>query len=75
MDFFATFADLADVPMPNRTMDSTSLVSAWTKGKIDDQRPIFFYRGNLLMAIRQGEYKMHLWTWTTPPEEIAKVYV
>ena len=75
MDFFATFADLAGVPMPseNKTMDSTSMVAAWTKGEVNEERRIFFYRGNLLMAIRQGSYKMHLWTWTSPPGEIAKV--
>lgn len=74
MDFFATFADLARVPLPRGTvMDSRSLVGAWTRGLVDRERPIFYYRGNLLMAIRQGDYKMHLWTWTSPPEEIAKV--
>ena len=76
MDFFATFADMAGLSMPSnnnrKIMDSTSMIPAWTKGEINRERPIFYYRGNLLMAIRQGDYKMHLWTWTSPPEEIAK---
>ena len=74
MDFFATFADLANVSVPDKTMDSRSMVRAWTTpGHVDRERPIFYYRGNLLMAIRQGDYKMHLWTWTTPSVELAKV--
>ncbi|KAI0214063.1 N-acetylgalactosamine-6-sulfatase [Lamellibrachia satsuma] len=28
--------------------------------------PVFFYRGNALMAVRHGPYKAHLWTWATP---------
>ena len=28
--------------------------------------PIFFYRGDLLMALRKGPYKMHMITWATP---------
>ena len=27
-------------------------------------RPIFYYRGNEMMAVRQGWYKAHYWTWT-----------
>ena len=35
-------------------------------------RPIFYYRGDELMAVRQGMYKAHLWTWTNSLDE--KVY-
>ena len=38
-----------------------------------NERSVFYYRGNLLMAVRHGHYKMHLWTWTTPNDELEKV--
>ena len=28
-----------------------------------EEKPVFFYRGNLLYAVRFGDYKMHMWTW------------
>lgn len=36
-------------------------------------RPIFYYRGNELMAVRLGQYKAHYWTWTNSWEELRKV--
>ena len=36
-------------------------------------RPLFYYRGNELMAVRVGDYKAHLWTWTNNIEEFNKV--
>ena len=36
-------------------------------------RNVFFYRGDLLMAARVGHYKSHIWTFTTPPEELGNV--
>ncbi|RUS86588.1 hypothetical protein EGW08_005669 [Elysia chlorotica] len=35
-------------------------------------RPIFYYRGDLLMAVRVGNYKAHLWTWANSLEEFQK---
>lgn len=73
MDFFATFLDIAGLPLPkDRIFDSQSLKVALTNGT-ENSRPVFFYRGNLLYAVRQGNYKMHLWTWTTPVNELQKV--
>jgi hypothetical protein len=34
---------------------------------------IYLYRGDMLMAVRHGNYKIHLWTWATPDEELRKV--
>ena len=36
-------------------------------------RPLFYYRGNELMAVRYGVYKAHLWTWTNSIEEFNHV--
>lgn len=35
-------------------------------------RPIFFYRGNEMMAVRLGLYKAHYWTWTNSWEELSQ---
>ena len=43
-----------------------------THTSFKENRSVFYYRGNLLMAVRSGHYKMHLWTWTTPNEELEK---
>lgn len=32
-------------------------------------RAVFYYRGDELMAVRLGQYKAHLWTWTNSWEE------
>lgn len=36
-------------------------------------RPIFYYRGNELMAVRLGHYKAHYWTWSNSWAELKKV--
>lgn len=36
-------------------------------------RPIFYYRGNQMMAVRVGQYKAHYWTWSNSWEEFNKV--
>ena len=38
-------------------------------------RPLFYYRGNQIMAVRMGNYKAHLWTWTNSIEEFNKVCI
>ncbi|XP_015792730.1 N-acetylgalactosamine-6-sulfatase-like [Tetranychus urticae] len=70
VDLFPTLLDLAEVPLPtDRDFDGSSLAPFWLS-QTDSQlnsapdRPIYFYRGNRLMAIRYGLYKAHFWTWT-----------
>jgi hypothetical protein len=84
MDLFTTFVNLAGLDIPSdRVIDGLNLAKDFgiqisapdIDNKIDfhQERSVFYYRGNLLMAIRQGSYKMHLWTWTTPDNELEKV--
>ncbi|XP_059151238.1 N-acetylgalactosamine-6-sulfatase-like isoform X2 [Physella acuta] len=69
MDFFSTFLDLAGIPAPSdRPIDGISLTSTLLNGKTT-QRPIFYYRGDHLMAVRLGQYKAHLWTWSNSWQE------
>ena len=80
MDLFTTFVKLANENIPqDRIIDGNDLRSdlGITKPDLGQERTfgrsVYYYRGNLLMAIRHGLYKMHLWTWTTPEDELAKV--
>ncbi|XP_071518385.1 N-acetylgalactosamine-6-sulfatase-like [Panulirus ornatus] len=73
MDLFSTVAQLAGVPLPQgRQIDGLPLANSLIHPHLEIFRPVFLYRGNRLMAVRQGSYKMHLWTWSTPTYELAK---
>ncbi|XP_058485730.1 N-acetylgalactosamine-6-sulfatase [Solea solea] len=66
MDLFTTSLALADISPPdNRTLDGLDLtpVLLSSSNKVLD-RPIFYYRGNEMMAVRLGQYKAHYWTWS-----------
>ncbi|KAF2356344.1 Sulfatase N-terminal [Trinorchestia longiramus] len=71
LDFLPTFLELAGIGVPqNRTLDGMGLSNALVHPELQVARPIFLYRGNLLMAVRRGPYKLHLWTWSTPLDEL-----
>ena len=36
-------------------------------------RPIFYYRGDEMMAVRYGMYKAHYWTWSNSLDEFNHV--
>nr|KAI8743502.1 N-acetylgalactosamine-6-sulfatase-like [Biomphalaria glabrata] len=64
MDLFSTLLDLSNISLPtDRPIDGISLKDVLLNGKTIE-RPIFYYRGDLLMAVRVGQYKAHLWTWS-----------
>ena len=42
---------------------------------VTSNRPIFYYRGNQLMAVRIGPYKAHYWTWSNSWEEFESVRI
>ncbi|XP_058702347.1 N-acetylgalactosamine-6-sulfatase isoform X3 [Poecile atricapillus] len=72
MDLFSTSLSLANLPPPSdRQIDGIDLLPAILQGKLID-RPIFYYRGNELMAVRAGLYKAHYWTWSNSWEEHSK---
>ncbi|KAJ3593963.1 hypothetical protein NHX12_006296 [Muraenolepis orangiensis] len=74
MDLFSTSLSLAGVPLPDRTLDGLDLTPILLHSRPDNNssladRPIFYYRGNQLMAVRLGPYKAHYWTWSNSLEE------
>lgn len=69
MDLFTTSLAIAGLEVPNdRIIDGLDLSSTLFNGTMIE-RPIFFYRGNEMMAVRIGNYKAHYWTWTNSVEE------
>ncbi|KAK7082171.1 hypothetical protein SK128_002731, partial [Halocaridina rubra] len=73
MDLFSTAVQLAGGDLPtDRLFDGFPLANALHHPELSFPRPVFYYRGDLLMAIRKGAYKMHLWTWSTPEYELEK---
>ncbi|XP_030060454.1 N-acetylgalactosamine-6-sulfatase isoform X2 [Microcaecilia unicolor] len=64
MDLFTTALSLAGLQPPSdRMIDGVDLSPVFLQGKVID-RPILYYRGNEMMAVRVGLYKAHYWTWS-----------
>ncbi|KAM6942862.1 N-acetylgalactosamine-6-sulfatase [Xenentodon cancila] len=82
MDLFTTSLALAGLSAPgDRIVDGVDLTPVLLNCSLTLQdrrsllhlflnRPIFYYRGNELMAVRLGQYKAHYWTWTNSWEEL-----
>ncbi|MBL1217119.1 MAG: arylsulfatase [Planctomycetes bacterium] len=64
MDVLPTIASLADVPLPERKIDGTSLVPVLFAADTDDvptvRRQFFYYYGRKLCAVREGKWKLVL---------------
>ncbi|XP_030313405.1 N-acetylgalactosamine-6-sulfatase isoform X3 [Calypte anna] len=72
MDLFSTSLSLVGLQPPmDRQIDGIDLLPALLQGKLID-RPIFYYRGNEMMAVRVRLYKAHYWTWSNSWEEYSK---
>ncbi|XP_007937357.1 N-acetylgalactosamine-6-sulfatase [Orycteropus afer afer] len=72
MDLFTTSLSLAGLKPPSdREIDGLDLLPVLLRGQLID-RPIFYYRGNELMAATVGQFKAHFWTWTNSWEEFQQ---
>ncbi|KAJ8247325.1 hypothetical protein GJAV_G00245010 [Gymnothorax javanicus] len=72
MDLFTTSLALAGLAPPgDRFIDGLDLTPVLLKNSVIN-RPIFYYRGNEMMAVRVGQYKAHYWTWSNSLEELKK---
>ncbi|XP_076831146.1 N-acetylgalactosamine-6-sulfatase [Brachyhypopomus gauderio] len=72
MDLFTTSLALAGLTAPHdRVVDGLDLTPTLFNNSLID-RPIFYYRGNQMMAVRVGPYKAHYWTWSNSWEEFNK---
>ncbi|XP_077503485.1 N-acetylgalactosamine-6-sulfatase-like isoform X2 [Amblyomma americanum] len=79
LDLLPTLCELAGVTLPpTLVLDGASMVPLLlgrlspADPRIQRDRPVFFYRGNELMAVRSGSYKAHFWTWTNSWEEFKQ---
>ncbi|KAE8608393.1 hypothetical protein XENTR_v10011492 [Xenopus tropicalis] len=72
MDLFTTSLSLAGVEIPkDRAIDGIDLSPVILESE-ETERPIFYYRGNELMAVRLGQHKAHYWTWSNSWEELSQ---
>lgn len=66
LDFMPTFCTLAGTQIPaERPIDGINLMPA-LEGKKMPGRPLFYYRGEHLRAVRQGRWKAHFSYWSDP---------
>ncbi|CBY34342.1 unnamed protein product [Oikopleura dioica] len=71
MDLFTTGLALAEIPIPSdRFIDGKNLINLVKTKHTKNSRKSspsgthFFYRGDTLGAVRRGDYKMHVYTWS-----------
>uniref|UniRef100_A0A8C6LQY6 Galactosamine (N-acetyl)-6-sulfatase n=1 Tax=Nothobranchius furzeri TaxID=105023 RepID=A0A8C6LQY6_NOTFU len=71
MDLFTTSLALAGISAPaDRILDGLDLTPVLLNSSKElENRPVFYYRGNELMAVRIGQYKAHYWTWINSWDE------
>ncbi len=63
LDLMATIASLAGANLPSdRTLDSLDLTGTLLHGDPSPRQEMFFYTRGVLHAVRQGPFKMHLFT-------------
>lgn len=63
MDLYTTFSKMAGVEIPNdRVVDGVDLTDVLLKGHDSPRQDMFYYRGDLLYAVRVGDYKAHFIT-------------
>lgn len=79
LDLLPTLCELAGVALPpSLVLDGASIThlllaeSSLHDIRLNHNRSVFYYRGNELMAVRNGLYKAHFWTWTNSLEEFQQ---
>uniref|UniRef100_A0A673WRC2 Galactosamine (N-acetyl)-6-sulfatase n=1 Tax=Salmo trutta TaxID=8032 RepID=A0A673WRC2_SALTR len=69
VDLFSTSLSVAGLSVPDdRLIDGLDLSPVLHNNTLIN-RPLFYYRGNEMMAVRVGPYKAHYWTWSNSWEE------
>ena len=62
MDFLPTFAELAGVKLPPALRLDGESMATILLGKVNSEgHPVYFYRGNILYAVRWEQYKVSLY--------------
>lgn len=71
MDLYTTSLAIAGInPPSDRILDGLDLTPVLLNNSDSlKNRPIYYYRGNELMAVRLGQYKAHFWTWSNSWEQ------
>lgn len=73
MDLYATFSKIAGVEIPkDRVVDGVDLSTVLFEGKESPRNDMFYYRGELLFAVRVGDYKAHFITQDAYGQEMTK---
>jgi arylsulfatase A len=63
MDLYTTFSTIAGVAVPDdRTVDGIDLSSVLFEGGESSRKDLFYYRDDILYAVRLGNYKAHFIT-------------
>jgi arylsulfatase A-like enzyme len=72
IDFYATLAELACVPVPSdRKLDSLSLAPTLLRGQPTKREVFAYYRGPHLEAVRKGDWKMQFWKFGWPEADMG----
>jgi arylsulfatase A len=67
LDLLPTAAAMANVPLPDRQLDGKNMLPLLKGEKIPNQDAFMFYRGDLVFAVRSGDWKAHFITQTAYP--------
>lgn len=64
LDLFPTLVGLAGIEMPSdRIYDGQNISHVLLENEKGSRQTFFYYRKNMLMAVRQGSWKMHLMSY------------
>lgn len=68
MDLFPTFANLAGAALPAAPLDGVDIMPMLTgDAESVDRDPFFYFDDNNLQCVRQGQWKLHVARYSTPP--------